>query len=76
MDYGRSLLITLPELILSVGGLVLLLWSAWSGAKAMRGASIAAVALLVGAGFAALGFTGDAFGGLYINSYFSINFRV
>ena len=71
MDYGRSLLITLPELILSVGGLVLLLWSAWSGAKAMRGASIAAVALLVGAGFAALGFTGDAFGGLYSGDQFS-----
>ena len=71
MDYGQSLLITLPEIILSIGGLVLLLVAAWSGAKATRAVSIAAVALLVAAGVATLCYTGDAFGALYSGDQFS-----
>ena len=46
MELVRSLQITAAEEILSVAGLILLLVAAWSGDKASRAISIAAVAVL------------------------------
>jgi NADH-quinone oxidoreductase subunit N len=62
------LLATLPELILSIGALVLLLVSAWRGDGATRAISWASVVLLVLAGLSLVGPAGHAgvtFGGLY-----------
>jgi NADH-quinone oxidoreductase subunit N len=49
MDY----LLTVPELILTMGGIVLMLVAAWRGDDATPAISIASVALLVAAGFSA-----------------------
>ncbi|MEO5586648.1 MAG: NADH-quinone oxidoreductase subunit NuoN [Novosphingobium sp.] len=51
MDWSHSLRLVAPEELLSIAGLVLLLVAAWAGDKASRTISIAAVAVLVGAGF-------------------------
>ena len=51
MDWSTSLRLVAPETLLSVSGLVLLLVAAWAGDKASRAISIAAVAVLVAAGF-------------------------
>ncbi len=63
-----NLLFTLPELVLSLGAIVLMLVAAWTGERATTVISVAAVALLTAAGFAVLlppsGF-GIGFGGLY-----------
>jgi NADH-quinone oxidoreductase subunit N len=59
---------TLPELILSVGAMLLLLVAAWRGDGATRGIGWASVALLLVAGLSLLGPASDgglAFGGLY-----------
>jgi NADH-quinone oxidoreductase subunit N len=64
----NQLLFTLPELILSVGAIVLMLVAAWCGDRATNAISWGAVALLAAAGFALLGPAGDggaAFNGLY-----------
>jgi NADH-quinone oxidoreductase subunit N len=64
----NQLLFTLPELILSIGAIVLMLVAAWRGDEATPAISIGAVALLAAAGFALLGPAGDggtAFNGLY-----------
>jgi NADH-quinone oxidoreductase subunit N len=64
MDY----LLTLPELILTIGAIVLMLVAAWRGDDATPAISVASVALLVAAGFAtALPPTGFGIGfeGLY-----------
>jgi NADH-quinone oxidoreductase subunit N len=60
-----SILLTLPELILSAGALVLLLVAGWRGDEATRGISIIAVVLLALAASALSGPHGVAFGGLY-----------
>jgi len=63
-----SLLLTMPELILSIGAIILMLVAAWRGDDATPAISVAAVALLAGAGFALLGPAGSggvAFNGLY-----------
>ena len=66
---GSTLAFILPELILSVGALVLLLVAGWRGDEATRGISIVSVALLVAAALAASappgGSYGSAFDGLY-----------
>lgn len=70
MDY----LLTLPELILTVGGIVLMLVAAWRGDDATPAISIASVALLVASGFVAampLAGYGVGFGGLYRADAFS-----
>ena len=54
MGFG-SLLLTLPELILSVGALILLLVAAWRGDDATRSSSWVAVALLLVAGLSLIG---------------------
>ena len=68
MTYGQQLMMTLPEVILAVGALVLMLVAAWGGQKSARAVSWAAVALLIGAGISLLGPAssgGEAFYGLY-----------
>ena len=62
------LLETLPELILSVGAMVLLLVAGWRGDDATRGISWMSVLLLIAAGLSLAGPAGHggaAFGGLY-----------
>ncbi len=49
MDWATSLRLTAAEELLSISGLVLLLVAAWSGDKASRAISIAAVAVLAAA---------------------------
>lgn len=66
-----SLLIVLPEIILSASGLVLLLVSAWVGKSGARGIAIAAVAALFASGVAALSHYGPAFDGIYVADNFS-----
>jgi NADH-quinone oxidoreductase subunit N len=71
---GASLSLTLPEVILSLGSLLLLLVAGWRGDSATRFISIASVALFFVAGLALLGPAGnggEAFGGLYIADPFA-----
>jgi len=73
MDYGLSLIFTLPELILTASSLILLLVAAWGGAKSSRLITILSVLALFGASAFAFDFLlnpsfeagGDAFDGLY-----------
>ena len=68
MDYSANLAMTLPEIVLSLGAIVLMLVSAWGGNASTRAVSWASVAVLVGAGIALIGPAssgGSAFGGLY-----------
>ena len=51
MDWSHSLRLVAPEELLSIAGLILLLVAAWSGDKAARAISIAAVAVLVACTF-------------------------
>ena len=79
MDYATSLYLTGAEIGLSISGLVLLLVSAWGGARVTRIVTILAAAALFGAAiFTGHLFTelsvpaaGDAFGGLYRADDFS-----
>jgi NADH-quinone oxidoreductase subunit N len=68
MDYAAQLSMVLPELVLSLGGLALLMISAWGGQGVARAVSWVSVAVLLGAGIALLGPAssgGIAFDGLY-----------
>lgn len=68
MSYAEQLSMTLPEVVLAVGAIVLMLVSAWGKQAAARGVSIAAVFVLAGAGVALIGngsSGGTAFGGMY-----------
>jgi NADH-quinone oxidoreductase subunit N len=68
MDYAHSLTLSLPEVILTIGALVLMLVAAWAGDKSTRVVSWLAVALIAGAGLTLLGPAGnggEAFHGLY-----------
>ncbi len=73
MDLFRSLMLVLPEEVLSLSGLALLLVAAWGGDKASRLISILCVAALAGAAFmvapalcsGAAGAGTEAFGGQY-----------
>ncbi|ODP38593.1 NADH-quinone oxidoreductase subunit NuoN [Sphingomonas turrisvirgatae] len=68
MDYAANLAMVLPEIVLSLGGLVLLMVSAWGGRSVSRGVSWVSVAVLMGAGIALIGPAsagGIAFDGLY-----------
>src|SRR5690606_32436924 len=51
MDFAASLSLILPEIVLSVSGLVLLLVAAWAGDKAARAISVAAAVVLGGCFF-------------------------
>ena len=68
MSYAEQLSMTLPELVLAAGAIVLMLVSAWGKQAATRGVSIAAVFVLAGAAVALVGngsSGGTAFGGMY-----------
>ena len=79
MDFGNSLALTAPELILSVSGLILLIIAAWGGDKSARLISILSVTAIFAASAVTLDFFtneafefgGDAFGGLYRMDYLS-----
>ncbi len=68
MDYAANLAMTLPEVILGVGAIVLMLVAAWGGQGSTRAISWTAVAILAGACVAVTGPAssgGVAFDGLY-----------
>ncbi len=68
MDYAAQLSMVLPELVLSLGGLVLMLVAAWGGQAVSRAVSWVSVAVLLGAGIALFGPAsagGTAFDRLY-----------
>ncbi len=68
MSYAANLAMTLPELVLGVGAIILMLVSAWGGPGSTRLVSWASVAILAGAGIALTGPAGNggsAFDGLY-----------
>ena len=68
MSYAANLAMTLPELVLAVGAIVLMLVAAWGGASSTKAISWTSVAVLLGAGIALIGPAssgGEAFGGLY-----------
>ncbi|MDX3882972.1 MAG: NADH-quinone oxidoreductase subunit NuoN [Sphingomonas sp.] len=74
MPVTQSLALTLPELILSLGSLVLLMVAAFAGDKATKAISWGAVALFAAAALALLGpagHGGSAFDGLYQADSFS-----
>ncbi len=66
MELTNNLLMTLPEIVLSIGALVLMMAAAWGGSA--RAIGWTAVAVLIGASISLIGPAttgGDAFGGLY-----------
>ena len=68
MTTSANLILTLPEVVLSLGSLALMLVSAWGGQASTRAVSWTAVAILAGAGIALTGPSshgGLAFDGLY-----------
>ena len=68
MSYSAQLLMTLPEVVLGIGAILLMLVAAWGGQASTRAVSFAAVAVLIGAGISLFGPAsagGEAFGGLY-----------
>ncbi|MEG3180559.1 NADH-quinone oxidoreductase subunit NuoN [Sphingomonas sp. LT1P40] len=68
MDYAAQLSMVLPEIVISVGGLALLMVAAWGGQAVSRAVSWVAVAVLLGAGLTLFGPAsagGVAFDGLY-----------
>jgi NADH-quinone oxidoreductase subunit N len=68
MSYATMLTIALPEVVLSIGALVLMLVAAWGGQGSTRALSWVSVLVLAGAGIALFGPAssgGDAFYGLY-----------
>lgn len=68
MDYAANIAMTLPEVVLAVGAIILMLVSAWGGPASTKAVSWASVAVLAGAGIALMGPAssgGIAFDGLY-----------
>jgi len=71
---GKSLLLTLPEIVLSAAATALLMLAAYGGDRAARLATWLAIAALAGAAFAVPGIwvpTGTGFAGLYIADDFA-----
>ena len=71
MDYGANLLLTLPEIILTLGALALLMVAAYAGDRSTGLVSWLSAALLAAAGVALLQPGGEAFDGLYRADDFS-----
>ena len=68
MSYSMQLMMVLPELVLSLGAILLMLVAAWGGQASTKLVSWASIAVLLGAGIALAGPAsagGEAFGGLY-----------
>lgn len=79
MDYAAQLSMVLPEIVLSLGGLALLMVSAWGGPAVSRAVSWVSVAVLIGAGIALTGNAssgGTAFDGLYRADLYSAYAKV
>ncbi len=77
MSYSTSLYLTGAEIGLSLAGLILLLVTAWTGEKAARAITVAAVAALFGALFFNIslfdqGAPGVAFDGLFLADGFAV----
>jgi len=65
---NASILMVLPELVLTAGALILMLAAAWGGQASTKAISWTSVAVLIGAGIALCGPSssgGEAFDGLY-----------
>ncbi len=58
MSYTQSFGLSLPEIVLSLGAIVLMLVAAWVGDKASKPIGYAAIALLAVAAFTLLGASG------------------
>ena len=74
MSTSANLLLTLPEIVLSLGALALMLVSAWGGQASTKAVSWTAVAVLAGAGIALIGPSSQgavAFDGLYHTDAFA-----
>lgn len=74
MDYAAQLSMVLPEIVLSLGGLALLMVAACGGPSVSRAVSWVSVAVLIGGGIALVGPAssgGTAFDGLYRADLFS-----
>ncbi len=69
--FASSLMASEPELILSIGGIMLMLVAAWGGDKSSRFITWVSVALLAIAAVVATSTSGAAFGGLYKADAFS-----
>jgi NADH-quinone oxidoreductase subunit N len=69
--FASSLMASEPELILSVGGIILMLVAAWGGDASSRFITWVSVALLAVAAIVATNTSGEAFGGLYKADAFS-----
>ena len=68
MNFAAQLAMTLPEVVLAVGAIVLMLVAAWGGPRSTTAVSWTAVAVLAGAGIALIGPAstgGDAWYGMY-----------
>ncbi len=68
MSLADSMLLSLPEIVLALGGLALLMVAAWGGQRSTRAVSWTAVAVLIGATIALAGPASsgaDAYDGLY-----------
>ncbi|PKP90038.1 MAG: NADH-quinone oxidoreductase subunit NuoN [Alphaproteobacteria bacterium HGW-Alphaproteobacteria-16] len=79
MDYAAQLSMVLPEIVISVGGLALLMVAAWGGQAVSRAVSWVSVAILVGGGIALIGPAssgGMAFDGLYRADLFAAYAKV
>ncbi|HEU0134467.1 MAG TPA: NADH-quinone oxidoreductase subunit N, partial [Allosphingosinicella sp.] len=70
----QSLLLTLPEIVLTLAGLALMMAAAWMGDRSARLLTWIAIAALVGACFAVPGISGRggiAFDGLFVGDGFA-----
>jgi NADH-quinone oxidoreductase subunit N len=68
MSYFTQLMMVLPELVLSLGAILLMLVAAWGGQQSTKLVGWASIAVLIGAGISLAGPAsagGEAFGGLY-----------
>ena len=79
MDYATQIAMTLPELVLAVGAIVLMLVAAWGGQAATKAVSWTAVAVLAGAAIALTGPASSgasAFGGMFRADAFAVYAKV
>jgi hypothetical protein len=68
MDYSLQLMMSLPEVVLAVGAILLMLVAAWGGQAVDQAGQLDRVAVLIGAGIALAGPASAAVravGGLY-----------
>lgn len=79
MDYATQIAMTLPELVLAVGAIVLMLVAAWGGQAATKAVSWVAIAVLAGAAIALTGPASSgasAFDGMFRADAFAVYSKV